>query len=898
MRFSTLLILQVLIILGFCELSPVQASDVLRLDGKSLRYNVSPHTSYMIDESQQLTIDDVLDEANEKHFSPLPEKSANFGMTGHAYWFRFNVLQTEIIDDSWLFAIEYSHLDYIDLYIDNGGPELIHKRSGDRFPFSQREINHRYFLFNLPVETNRPASIYLRVQSGGAAEIPMHLVTKSAFFDIDHDEQYLRGIFFGVLGIMCLYNLALWAGARSAEYLSIGLWMLSFLALKLSVDGLGIEYFWGDSIWWSNQSTIVAIAVSYFFPVYCAFVFLPLKEFPKNRVFVKGLIVLYSLTMCASFFAPYKVLPAIMAAGLAGLTYTICMSLYIYLKGFRPARFFFLAWITLVVMAVLYGMQKNGLIPVSFVVTYGLEIGGIMQALLLSLGQSEKIYEINKSIRKAKEKALQAQIEVNKVTESMKHELERQVEDRTRTIRTIVDNVQSGFLVVNTNYEVEEGFTKSCEKILGRSIHAGVHFADLFDMDSRGREHIELSLDQVFYDRLPEDVSLKQIGERFTAHNRVVKCEGSVIRGPDSSVRAVLFTVNDSTVLELTERENKNNRTLLHIVRDRLAFKIFAIEAIDQIKALSIGIGESTDENLAFILHTLKGNFASFGLETFVTAIHELENKSELSSDDLLELENSFLAFINENSEVFGLDPTNLEEKNYVIKRSTIDQLHATLEDEDSIDGALKSFRQWEASIRRLPARKIFYHLEENLYLLAKKMQKKVQFELQGGNILLDEEYLRYVIQNLVHVIRNSIDHGIEFPEDRGSKSEHGLIKVTVEEEVEGIRITVTDDGSGINTNLLRKRLSERQILSHDESKKLSDSEILDYIFYEGFSTRNEATLISGRGVGLAALKKAVEDRNGEIKVRSSVGQGTDFSIRIPIPMSEAYPASIEKTSA
>lgn len=872
----------------------VHCADSIKISNDVAKINVAPHTEYWVDTSRERTFEQILQDPPD--FTDLKSNAANFGMTGHAYWFRFDLDMQQTESPIWLLAIEYSNLDFVDFYMIHEDGSIVSRSSGDRRKFSERQFQHRYPLFQIPLQKGEKASIYLRVQTDGATEVPMHLVTKSAFFAADHDEQYFRGIFFGVLGIMFLYNLALWIGSRNIEYLALGFWMLSFLGLKTSIDGLALEYFWGNSIWWSNLATPFFLNFGYFMPAACAYTFLPMRDFPRLRKFTQATLVTFLAFMFLCFFLPYRALPIYIAIGTSSMIVIMVSSVYVWLKGFRPARFFFTAWIMILLGAIVYALQKNGITPVHFLGTYALEIGGIVQSVLLSLGQSEKIYEINRAIRKANEKALAAQIEVNRVTENMKAELEKQVLERTHTIRTIIDNVRSGFLLIGPDHCVMEGFTKSCRDILGQTIEIGMQFTELFDLDKRSRDHVDLSLDQVFTDLLPEEASLRQIGERFSIKDRIIKCQAAVVRNNDGHVQSILFTLNDNTELEQAENENFHNQSLLNIIRDQLAFKAFIQEALEELQQAMQAISNSKNHQTNLLLHTLKGNFASFGLNAISEHIHELEWKDTLCASDLQSLSTAIQAFIDANQDIFGFDHRTIGEESYHIRKADLDEIKSKLQTTNDPKVMTEILQEWEHELRQTPVKRLIHHLEDNLYRLAHKMNKEVSFKVIGGHTMIDQERYRDVFQNLVHLIRNSIDHGIEYPEDRGDKPTQGQITFEVEKNESVLKMSLADDGAGIDLEKLKQRILSKGLLPACEFEQLDKDSLLKYIFVEGFSTREDVTILSGRGMGLPALKSSVDELAGKITVNTKTGLGT--RVEIEFPLSPANQLSPSKHSA
>jgi two-component system sensor histidine kinase and response regulator WspE len=171
---------------------------------------------------------------------------------------------------------------------------------------------------------------------------------------------------------------------------------------------------------------------------------------------------------------------------------------------------------------------------------------------------------------------------------------------------------------------------------------------------------------------------------------------------------------------------------------------------------------------------------------------------------------------------------------------------------------------------------------------IAKSLNKKVEFIIKGENTRVDRDILEKLESPLNHLLRNSIDHGIEMPEERivAGKPEHGTIILEARHVSGMLQITIKDDGRGIDVENLRKKVVERGFTSEDMAKNMSKSELFDFLFLPGFSTAQKVTEISGRGVGLDVVFTAVNDVSGMIRVESEVNVGTSFYLQLPLTLS------------
>ncbi len=188
---------------------------------------------------------------------------------------------------------------------------------------------------------------------------------------------------------------------------------------------------------------------------------------------------------------------------------------------------------------------------------------------------------------------------------------------------------------------------------------------------------------------------------------------------------------------------------------------------------------------------------------------------------------------------------------------------------------------------RMQPVDTVFSRFPRMLRDLAHKAGKRIDFQIVGGETELDRSVLEVIGDPLIHMLRNSVDHGIELPEERkaAGKPEVGSIVLSARHEENYIVIQVDDDGRGIDPARVRQRAVERGLLSREAADRMSDREAMDLIWAPGFSTAEKVSDVSGRGVGMDIVRNNVERLNGRIDVQSIVGQGTSMSVRLPLTL-------------
>jgi len=169
---------------------------------------------------------------------------------------------------------------------------------------------------------------------------------------------------------------------------------------------------------------------------------------------------------------------------------------------------------------------------------------------------------------------------------------------------------------------------------------------------------------------------------------------------------------------------------------------------------------------------------------------------------------------------------------------------------------------------------------------LSEELNKNVQFVTSGTETELDKSMIENLYDPIMHILRNSIDHGIESPEARikAGKGERGLLKINTYNSGANVVIEISDDGKGMDVDEIRKKAAQKGWLQ--EKSKLSDKEILNFVFRPGFSTAGSITDVSGRGVGMDVVKKNIAELRGDVELTSHAGQGTTVTIILPLTLS------------
>ena len=204
-----------------------------------------------------------------------------------------------------------------------------------------------------------------------------------------------------------------------------------------------------------------------------------------------------------------------------------------------------------------------------------------------------------------------------------------------------------------------------------------------------------------------------------------------------------------------------------------------------------------------------------------------------------------------------------------------IDKLIDTLQTEVTI------LNQSITDLRLVSVNSLIRRLKRDVFETAVSLNKDIEFHVTGDNERADRTIINVLSSALMHLLRNSVDHGIENNAERGEKG-NGKISLDFSKQKDGLLITVSDDGRGLDRLKIEEKLLQLKLLSEDDIKNLSNPQLYEFIFEPGFSTKSHVSETSGRGVGLDVVKKNISSLGGMINVVSDVGIGTKFFLKIP----------------
>ncbi|MGB4412943.1 MAG: chemotaxis protein CheA [Atribacterales bacterium] len=446
----------------------------------------------------------------------------------------------------------------------------------------------------------------------------------------------------------------------------------------------------------------------------------------------------------------------------------------------------------------------------------------------------------------------------------------QQMTELAHLLENLLDRVRRGEVSVSSSLidlllQGVDFLKRMLEEITKKGQEPDWNMEEIFSalQDFRGEKEKDDSGEYWLTVKLASDCSMKGVRAYLV-----------ISRLQDSGIEVV------NTVPSLSDLEGENfGQSFDILVRTALPLEEVAkiVESVAEIERVEVKEGEEEEKNRIEEKEE-KNTIPPTGEQKITTNLKKTVRVDVERLDSLLNLVGELV-----------IDRTRLED---IIQRlkdyQELVQFREILSDTTTHIGRVTNDLQMEImKARMLPLAEVFNRFPRLIRDLARQSGKEIDFIIEGEETELDRSLLEEITDPLIHLLRNAVDHGIESREERINKGKppQGKVILRAYQEENSVVIVVEDDGRGLDVEKIKDKVVGMGLVTPEEVSKMSEREIVDFIFYPGFSTSDEVTEVSGRGVGMDVVKRNIERVNGQVRVESQLGVGTTFYLRLPLTL-------------
>ena len=412
-----------------CANATAAAADRVLVGPGVSNLDLSPQVSYLVDADGRADASAMFQAQAQGKFKPLPGGNATFGFGNGAYWFHATLYNQGNGEERWLLVLQYSLLDYVDVYMRYPDGRVDHLASGDQLPFSARAIRYRHpnFWLNLPQSTE--VELLVRAKSESSMQAPLRIYSFGAFAEMERDAQLGIGIYDGILLALFFYNMVLWLSLRDSSHFWYMCHLAGFGLVLFCLNGLAFEYLWPSSPWLANHAIPLSMCFAQMAMHQFARLFLELRmRWRLGDLMSLSFVWAYALLALASLWIPYRTSVQLGTYGVfPGVLLLVYQTLEAIKRGYAPARLFLAAWAMLLFGTAMYASVSFGVLPKTFITEYGIQIGSAMEMVLLSFALAYRYANLR--------------TENESVVRDANEQLERNVSRRTAELSTALEQL-------------------------------------------------------------------------------------------------------------------------------------------------------------------------------------------------------------------------------------------------------------------------------------------------------------------------------------------------------------------------------------------------------------------------------------------------------------------------
>ncbi len=368
------------------------AGNMVIIDDDTEKVSLGRYLSILEDATGEMTISEVTSPGISRQFEESTTMNPSYGFTGSSFWVTFSVISKSKEGRDLFLELDYPLMDSIELHIFNGDSLIQKKTSGSLHPFSTRDRFHRNFIFKLSIDPGDSRTVFMRFKNKDRMEFPLKLWSARAFYKNVYREQYIVGMYYGILLVMMLFNFFLFVSVRDVSYLFYVLYILAMMVFQLGQNGylyLALSFF-------RDPPPVHFITLTQ------AFLIIAILQFSQSYLNTrKHTLVLHRIFQVGKYISVlYLFFPLFLDYTLCiqvGVALAMCMipliiisGAVVMVKGYRPAYYFMAAWSVMFIAGIIFLLRVIAVIPHNTFTNYILHIGTSIEVVLLSLGLGDR----------------------------------------------------------------------------------------------------------------------------------------------------------------------------------------------------------------------------------------------------------------------------------------------------------------------------------------------------------------------------------------------------------------------------------------------------------------------------------------------------------------------------
>lgn len=829
------------------------------------------------------------------------------------YWMKLTLENTESSPKSIIVEHDYP-TDYISFHF-NSGESFFQTRLGYKEDQLGPAIMHRYSAVSLKIPPGKH-DLFVRIDHQGVISAPIKIWTEREFRDSKFSEYLALGTIIGIAIAMLFYNIFLYFTTKETTYLYYVGYLFSNGIYLFFYSGVGTFISHEINIVLSHTWMLSMFGMAIFFSLFT----MKFLQITKEAGWVYQFFKVITLANCVFVLVfPFNNLAAFVLSLLTVilvLMASIAIAALLCFRKYRPAYFYLISF-SPIILASLDKVLSN------FIAGYGDPgfwthfVASSLQMVFLSLGIGDKMYQQQKKDNRRIER-------LNAELQKTINEINQIVEEKTRDIRSILTNIKQGiFMILPNSRAIHKDYSNHLKEIFEISHPEQMSGFDILFSNSTASKDQISSIKSTVETSIGEDSINYESNTHFLIREfsrysqnqevQVIELDWSPIIDKDDKVEKILVAARDVTEVRVLQRASHEREVRLSIIGELLKasadeFRRFITSSqqfIEENIKLASGVRDFDQEvmKMLFInVHTIKGTARSLGLSHFSGKIHEIEQlydsiRNGNQNWDIELIENSFnetrqLIDLYLNIFTNDLGKESEPESSISIDNETVDQIFEELnaagtKDIGKINVVLSKVKRIFEDLCFASAEKVLSKALSSSDQLAIDLEKEAPtIELQPGKFYFNRLGEDLICKVFVHMLRNSLDHGIETVEERLrlNKPPKGTIRISLEDQGDFLLINYADDGKGLDLDTIKTVAKAKGVF--DESLGSNDQGIANHIFVSGFSTSGTITDISGRGVGMGAVKQFLQKMGGDINIALGGGRANlrslSFNILIP----------------